>query len=79
MIKRGQNAGRKNPYKHGYLLKIAYHMAANNPEKVAYFFNRQVQVYGPITPENMAFIAKETNKTQRAWALEINEFRSHLG
>lgn len=79
MLKKGQNAGQKNFYKHGFLLKIAYHMAANNPDKVAYFFNRQAEVYGPITPEDMEFITKETNKTQRAWAHEISEFRSHLG
>lgn len=79
MFKKGQNAGQKNFYKHGFLLKIAYHMAANNPDKVYYFFNRQAQVYGPITPENMEFIAKEVKLIQRAWAHEISEFRSHLG
>ena len=79
MIKRGQNPGLKNPYKNGFLPKIAYHMAANNHEKVAYFFNRQAQVYGPITGEDMAFIAKESNKIHRAWANEISEFKSHLG
>ena len=79
MLKKGQAAGYKNPYKNGFLPKIAYHLASNNPEKVSYFFNRQAQVYGPITPENMEFITKEVSKIQRAWANEINEFRSHLG
>ena len=79
MIKRGQSAGTKNPYNNGFLPKIAYHMASNNPEKVSYFFNRQVQVYGPITPENMAFITKEMNKMQRIWDMEMKEFNSHLG
>lgn len=65
MNKNGQAAGFKNPYKNGFLPKIAYHMASNNPEKVSYFFNRQAQVYGPITPENMEFITKEVSKIQR--------------
>ena len=72
-------AGRKDPYKNGFLPKIAYHMAANNPEKVSYFFERQAQVYGPITPEDMAFVTKEMNKTLRIWAMEMKEFNSHLG
>lgn len=79
MIKRGQSEGTKNPYKNGFLPKIAYHMVSNNPEKVSYFFNRQVQVYGPITPENMAFITKEMNNIQRIWDMEMKEFNSHLG
>ena len=79
MIKRGQNPGFKNSYKNGYLPKIAYHIAANNAEKVSYFMNRQVEVYGPITPEDMAFVTKESNKIQRVWALEMQEFKSHLG
>lgn len=79
MIEYGKSGGTKNPYKNGFLPKIAYHMAANNPDKVYYFFNRQAQVYGPITPENMEFIAKEVKLIQRAWAHEISEFRSHLG
>ena len=79
MIKKGQNAGQKNFYKYGYLPKIAYHLAANNAEKVSYFMNRQAEVYGPITPEDMAFVTKESNNIARAWAHGITEFRSHLG
>ena len=78
MLRRNQSAGRKDPFKNGYLPKIAYHMASNNPEKVSYFFNRQAQAYGPITPENMEFITKEVNKIQRIWASEEREFNSHL-
>ena len=78
MLKKNKFAGRKN-YQNGYLNKIAYHIAANNAEKVSYFMNRQVEVYGPITPENMAFVTKESNKIQRVWALEMQEFKSHLG
>jgi hypothetical protein len=65
-------------YPNGYLPKIAYHMAADNPEKVSYFFNRQAEAYGPITPENMEFITKEVNKIKRIWAAEEREFNSHL-
>lgn len=79
MIEYGKTGGTKNPYINGFLPKIAYHMAANNPDKVYYFFNRQAQVYGPITSEDMSFIKKESEKIQRAWAHEISEFRSHLG
>jgi len=79
MIKRGQSAGTKNSYKNGFLPKIAYHIASNNPEKVSYFFNRQAEVYGPITGENMEFITKEVNNIQRIWDMEMKEFNSHLG
>ena len=78
MLKRNQFAGRKN-YANGYLPKIAYHLAANNAEKVTYFMNRQVELYGPINAEDMAFVTKEANKIQRVWAMEMQEFRSHLG
>jgi len=62
----------------GYLPKIAYHMASDNHEAVAHFFNRQAIAYGPITPENMEFITKEVNKIKRIWAAEEREFNSHL-
>lgn len=80
MIKQNSSfAGRKSPYKHGFLPKIAYHMAANNPEKVSYFTKRQVQVYGPITSEDLEFCVKEMHKMLRIWEMEMKEFNSHLG
>lgn len=80
MIKEGKTfAGLKNPYEHGFLPKIAYHIASNNPEKVSYFFNRQAEVHGPITSENMEFITKEVNKIHRIWEVEEKEFNNHLG
>jgi hypothetical protein len=62
----------------GYLPKIAYHIASDNYEAVAHFFERQVEAYGPITAENMEFIGKEVNKIKRIWAAEEREFNSHL-
>lgn len=77
MLKKNQIAGRKN-YQHGYLLKIAYHMADANHEAVAHFTDRQIAAYGNLTAEDMEFITREVSKTQRAWAHEMKEFRSHL-
>jgi len=62
----------------GYLPKIAYHLASNHQESVDYFFERQVATYGPITSENMSFIMQEMNRIQRNWAIEEQEFNSHL-
>jgi hypothetical protein len=66
-------------YQNGYLPKIAYHMADNNHEAVAHFFERQVAAYGPITAEDMQFITRESARLQRMWANEMKEFNSHLG
>ena len=65
-------------HQNGYLPKIAYHLASNNQESADYFFERQVATYGPITSENMSFITQEMNKIQRNWAIEEQEFNSHL-
>ena len=65
MLKKGQAAGYKNPYKNGFLPKIAYHLASNNPEKVSYFFNRQAQVYTLA-----ADFLLESTESQRAIILD---------
>lgn len=67
-----------NKHPHGYLPKIAYHLAAGNEEKVNYFTQRQIEVYGPLTPENLSFISNEVNSIKRTWAQEEAEFNSHL-
>ena len=79
MFKKNQSAGRKNPFKNGYLGKIAYHMADNNHESVAHFTERQIVAYGPIGAEDMVWIMREVNKIKRIWAAEEREFNSHLG
>lgn len=66
-------------YENGYLPRIAYHMAANNPESVAHFTERQEARYGRLTAEDMVFITHEVAKLQRIWANEMREFNSHLG
>lgn len=68
-----------NPYKNGYLPKIAYHTAANNPEKVEYFTNRQIEVYGRIDGSDLSWIANEVYLIKKEWAQEMAEFNSHLG
>ena len=62
----------------GYLPKIAYHMASDNHEAVAHFFERQVAAYGPITAENMVWIMRERDKVIRVWAAEEREFNNSL-
>jgi hypothetical protein len=62
----------------GYLPKIAYHMASDNHEAVAYFFERQVVAYGPITAEDMVWIMRERDKVVRVWAAEEREFNNSL-
>jgi hypothetical protein len=65
-------------YQNGYLPKIAYHMANENQAKVNYFFNRQVEAYGPITAGDMTFIIQKRDSILRNWAIEEGEFNSHL-
>ena len=36
-------------YQDGYLPKIVYHITKGNWGKCEYFFNRQVETYGPLT------------------------------
>jgi len=62
----------------GYLPKIAYHIASDNQESIAHFFECQVKTYGPITAEDMSFIANESARIQRMWRQEESEFNSHL-
>ena len=54
----------KRNYANGYLPKIAYHMVCNNQESAQYFFERQVETYGPITPEDMTFITEEVRRLE---------------
>jgi hypothetical protein len=65
--------------KQGYLNKIAYHLACGNDEKVEYFFNRQVQVYGPITSFQMKHITETRDDIVKEWEMEMNEFNAHIG
>ena len=65
-------------YPNGYLPYIAHHMASDNHEVVAHFFERQVVAYGPITAENMIWIMRERDKVIRVRAAEELEFNNHL-
>ena len=57
-----------------YLNKIAYHLASNNEDKVNYFFNRQVEVNGPITADQMMFIIERRDDILHTWKVENMEF-----
>jgi len=69
---------KNSKHPNGYLPKIAYHMASDNHEAVAHFFERQVVAYGPITAEDMVWIMRERDKVVRVWAAEEREFNNHL-
>ena len=62
-----------------YLGKIAYHLACGNIEKVNYFFERQVEAFGPITADEMRIIINRRDKIVRGWEVEQNEFNAHIG
>ena len=62
-----------------YLGKIAYHLACGNIEKVDYFFERQVKMFGPITGDEMRIIIKRRDDIVREWENEMKEFNAHLG
>ena len=62
-----------------YLGKIAYHLACGNIEKVNYFFEHQVKMFGPITADDMMVIINRRNKIVREWEMEQNEFNAHIG
>ena len=69
---------KNSKHPNGYLPKIAYHMASDNHEAVAHFFERQVVAYGPITAEDMIWIMRERDNVVRVWAAEEREFNNHL-
>ena len=42
-----------NEHPNGYLPKIVYHITKGNWDKCKYFFNRQVERYGPLTEADL--------------------------
>lgn len=66
-------------YPNGYLPKIAFHMADNNPESVAHFTERHEARYGYISPVDMKWICQEAARLKRQWEQEYREFVGHLG
>ena len=42
-----------NRYPEGYLPKIAYHIANQNPDKLDYFTKRHEEIHGELTEEDM--------------------------
>ena len=62
-----------------YLGKIAYHLACGNIEKVDYFFERQVKMFGPITADDMMVIINRRDAVVREWENELKEFNAHIG
>ena len=69
---------KQNRYPNGYLPKIAFHMASGNNDKVEYFVNRQIETYGPITPQQMVQVNQGVTEIKRQWEIEEQEFKSHL-
>ena len=67
-----------NKYPNGYLPKIAFHMADNNPDGVEHFTERHEARFGYITPADLKWICREVNSIKRQWASEMNEFNNHL-
>ena len=66
-------------HKNGYLPKIAYHLAAGNEDKFLYFSEKQVEVYGKITPKQMLWVHRKMNSIKKEWAIEMKEMNDHLG
>lgn len=69
----------KKTYENGYLPKIAYHLAAGNEDKFLYFSEKQVEVYGKITPKQMLWINDKFEAIKKQWAVEEKEMNDHLG
>lgn len=69
----------KKTYENGYLPKIAYHLAAGNKDKFLYFSEKQVEVYGPMTPKQMLWINDKFEAIKKEWAVEMKEMNDHLG
>ncbi len=66
-------------HENGYLPKIAYHLAAGNKDKFLHFSERQVSVYGPMTPIQMIWINERVDSIKKEWAVEMKEMNDHLG
>ncbi len=62
-----------------YLGKIAYHLANGNEDKVQYFFERQVKMFGPITADDMMVIISHRDAVIRKLENESKEFNAHIG
>lgn len=43
------NSSEMKKHPNGYLPKIVYHITKGNWDKFEYFYNRQVEIYGPLT------------------------------
>ena len=68
----------KVKYPNGYLPKIAFHMADNNPEAVEHFTERHEARFGYISPEDLKWVCKRAAAIKREWEQEMKEFNSHL-
>ena len=68
-----------NRYPQGYLGKIAYHMFKGNFDKVQYFAQRHVLIYGDISEEDDRMINQLVIDFKRQQEAEEREFQSHLG
>lgn len=55
----------KRDYPNGYLPKIAYHSYNGNIEKLEYFTRRQIEKYGPLTPEQLEWMLAELHRLSR--------------
>ena len=66
-------------YEHGYLPKIAYHMAIGNNTSVEYFTRKQIEAHGQILPFEMYWICDRVQEIQKQHRIEEQEFHQHLG
>lgn len=53
-----RESNNSNYYPQGYLAKIAYHLAQGNISKYKYFLQRQREMYGELTPEDIQVIRR---------------------
>jgi len=68
-----------NKYPHGFLPKIAYHLARRDYKSAEFFAGRQKETYGPIEPSDIITIQEMVNEINERYAEASYEFTSHLG
>ena len=61
-----------------YLKQIALDIAAENINVADELLNKQIQEFGQLTAKDVIFITKEVASIKKIWAMEEEEFRSHL-
>ena len=50
-------------YPNGYLPRVAYHISTTkNADKILYFLDRQLKMYGELSQEELTFVVQECIK-----------------